>query len=769
MSRNPGRRTPNITMRTIFGGTALSLVLAGAVLAQSYSFSNVQVNGNKRIEDATILTYAGINRGERVSAAQLNDAVQAIRGTGLFETVDVIPRGGTLVIDVVERPTINRVNFEGNSRLKDEELARITQSKSRKVFTPDQAERDVAAIAKAYADSGRVNAVVQPRIIRRSDNRVDLVFEIAEGGISEIERISFVGNRTFSDRRLRGVMNTKQAGLLRMIVGRDTYVADRLNFDKQVLTDFYRSRGYVDFQVLNVDVNLAEERNGFQITFNVREGQQFRVGDVSLISDRADVDAETFRRAMNLKTGRVYSPSDIENDIARMEKLALKLGVDFLRVEPRITRDDRGLLLNVEYVLSQGPKVFVERIDIEGNTTTLDRVVRNQFTAVEGDPFNPRQIRRSAERIRALGFFSNANVETREGSSPNQVVVDVDVTEQPTGSFSFGANYSSDSGVGLLASFKEKNFLGRGQSLSFGITAGQRNQNYYFNFSEPNVLGRNVQFGFATSYRVTNNEGNADYDTTTGLFKPSLSFPVSDNGRLSVSYSYDYTDITDVKSSLSAIIKREAALGGIGTNSIGYSYSWDTLRSGSRDDDWRVRLQFGQEFGIGKDTQFVRTSASATAQTRVWREDVTLRGTIEGGILHYSKGDSRVTDRYFMGSRVMRGFEAGGIGPRDANTDDALGGNKFAVARLEAEFPLGLPEEYGITGGLFADYGSLWDVGNTNGANVLYDEFTPRAVVGASIFWTTPIGPLRFNFSKAVQSEKYDNTRSFDVTISTSF
>ncbi len=756
----------------------LAMVLglgAGAATAQQYQFSAVQVSGNQRIETGTILTYAGIAQGQSVSAAELNDAVQRIRASGQFESVDAVPQGSTLVITVVEYPTINRISIEGNSRLSDADLTPLLGSVERRVYSPVQAEQDVAALTQAYATAGRVNAVVTPSIIRRSDNRVDLVFAVAEGGVSEVERISFVGNRSFSERRLRGVLDTKQAGLLRAIISRDTVDPDRIAADQRVLTDFYNSRGYADFTVQNVDVALTRDRSAYLITYNVQEGQRFTFGNISVTSAIPEADAAEFQAALRLRSGVTYSPSLIEADIARLERLALRKGLNFVTIEPRITRNDRDLQLNVEFALVRGERIFVERIDIEGNNTTLDRVVRNQFRVVEGDPFNPRAIRESAERIRALGFFSTADVNAREGSTPGEVVIDVNVEEAPTGSLSFGANFASANGFSLLASFKERNFLGRGQGLNFELSTGEANRVFSFDFSEPNFLGRDLRFGLGLDYKTTNNE-NALYDTATFRFSPSFGFPVSENGRLTLFYAFEYTDITDVAGTdtptdltddASTIIQQEASLGGLGANSLGYSYSFDTRRTGL-DPNTGVLLKFGQEFGFG-DTSFIKTTAQATAETKVWGEELTLRATVEGGLLAFSEGQGRVTDRFFLGSRLLRGFEPGGIGPRDAVTDDALGGNAFAVARLEAEFPLGLPSEYGITGGAFFDYGSVWDVGNTFGADVLYNDFTPRSVVGLSIFWTTPIGPLRFNFTDALDAQEFDRPKSFDLTISTTF
>lgn len=739
---------------------------ATSLYAQTFSFSSVSIDGNIRVEDGTILTVAGISRGEAITAAQLNAASQNIRNTGLFESVEVRPNGSTLIINVVERPTINVISIEGNSQVRDADVLAVVRSQPRRVYTPAQAERDVAAISALYAQLGRINASVTPRIIERSDNRVDLVFEISETGLTEIERISFVGNRNFSERRLRRVLETKQAGALRVLISRDTFARDRIAFDRRLLTDFYQARGYADFQVLNVDVALTRERDAFLITFNVQEGQKFDFGSLNVISEIPGADAAEFEAALRTRSGATYSPLAVENDIARLERLAIQKGLQFVQVEPRITRNDRDLTLDVTYALIRGERIFVERIDIEGNSTTLDRVVRNQFTVVEGDPFNPREIRQAAERIRALGLFANANVDARQGSAADQVIVDVDVVEAPTGSLTFGGNYNTDNGLGLVASYRQANFLGRGQSLNFQLSTAETNRLLSFDFTEPRALGRDVRFGFGIDYNTTDNQ-NALYDTEALSIQPSLGFRVSDNGRLNVFYRYEATDLTDIDPDASVVIQNEGARGSVATNSLGYTYSFDTRRTGLNPAAG-VLFRFGQEFGVG-DSDFIKTTATAGAEIRVLNEEVTLRATVEGGILDYAANDSRVTDRFFLGSRVLRGFEPSGIGPRDFDTDDALGGTKFAAARLEAEFPLGVPEEYGVSGGVFLDYGSVWDVGNTFGADVLYNGFTPRTVAGVSIFWTTPIGPLRFNFSEALDAQERDRVKSFDLTISTSF
>ena len=388
--------------------------------AQVFRFNSVEIEGATRIEPATILSYAGIAQGETVTGGELNAAYQRIIGSGLFETVEIEPQGSNLVIRVREYPTVNRINIEGNRRLKDEALQPLLQSQVRRVYSPSLAEQDAARIVQAYEQAGRLAANVDPVIIRRSNNRVDLVFEVKEGRVVEVERISFVGNRHFGDRRLRRVLESKQAGLFRQIIQRDTFVADRIEFDKQVLRDFYLSRGYVDFQILSATPEFSRERNAFFVTFNVREGQKFTFGEIIATSDLPNINADEFAQEIRVRPGQTYSPGAVESTIQRLERLAIQKDLSFIRVEPRVVRNDRAQTLDIEFVIVKGPRIFVERIDIEGNATTLDRVVRRQFTSVEGDPFNPREIRDSAERIRALGFFSKADVEAREGSTPDQ-------------------------------------------------------------------------------------------------------------------------------------------------------------------------------------------------------------------------------------------------------------------------------------------------------------------------------------------------------------
>lgn len=767
-------------------GLAFSLLMTTAwiapapqAFAQQYQFSTVKIDGNQRIGDSAILSQAGIARGQAVTAGQLNDAYQRLNNSGLFESVSIAPQGSTLNITVVELPTINRISFEGNKRIKDEALTSVIDSTSRRVFNPTLAEKDANSIAEAYSNDGRLAARVQAKVIKRSQNRVDLVFEIFEGDNVEIERLSFVGNRKYSDRRLRRVLGTKQAGLFRRLVRRDTYVEDRIEFDKQVLRDFYFSRGYVDMRVNSVNAQLTEERDGYFVGFNVQEGQQFQFGQVSVTSELANVDGDAYAELVKIKPGVVYSPTLVEADIARLERQAIRDGVDFMRVEPRVTRNDRDLTLDVEFVLSRSQRIFVERIDIEGNTTTLDRVVRRQFDSVEGDPFNPREIRQSAERIRALGYFETAEVNAREGSSPEQVVLDVDVVEKPTGSLNFGASFSNNDGPGVAISFAEQNFLGRGQTLNLNVSTASEARRYGLRFVEPSLLGRDVAFALELDYSETNSSFST-YDNTRLKFQPSLNFPVSENGRLQLRYTAEETEVTardpndDGSDFHGGVIAGDIAAGALFSSSIGYEYSYDTRRTGL-DPNAGVLFRFSQDFaGLGGDQKYVRTVAKAIGEKKFFNEELTLRATIEGGALAWNSGTNRAIDRFILTTGQLRGFEPGGIGPRytGATEGDSLGGNLYLVGRLEAEFQLGLPEEYGIRGGVFYDVGNLWDLADVNlgtGNTVSGESGSFRHVIGVSIYWDTPLGPLQFNISDAIKKETYDREQKFEVTLQTQF
>ncbi|PID36611.1 MAG: outer membrane protein assembly factor BamA [Rhodobacterales bacterium] len=752
----------------VFLGLSGASVVPQAVLAQSYAFRSVQIEGLERIDAASVMAHLGIASGQAISAAELNEGYQRLVAAGLFESVKIVPRGSVLVVKVTEYPSVNRINIEGNRAIKDASLLKLLNTRPRYVYNPAQVERDAQIITEAYQAQGRLAATVTPKIIRRSQNRVDVVFEVAEGANSEVERISFTGNRAFSDARLRRVVSSKQAGLLRWLVQSDTFDPGRLEFDKQLLRDFYASHGYADFQVRAVTSEVPAQEDGFFVSFQVVEGQKFTFGKVTTISEVEGVDAAAFERLNTVRAGTTYNPAVIERTIALMENKAAKMGYGFVRVDPRVTRDERAGKLNIEFAIVRGPRIVVERIDIEGNSTTLDRVVRGQFTTVEGDPFNPRAIRAAAERIRALGFFANVEVDARQGSAPDQVVVDVDVEEKGTGAFEIGATYAFGEGAGFFASLSESNFLGRGQYLKVGVSGGLDNQNYTLSFAEPALFGRDLRLGVDLFY-AKGKHSSGLFETTDFGGKLSLEFPASELARFSGYVGFDGMEMSNYTGT-SAIITAETARGLQYGATAGFGLTYDTRRNGLIN-PVNVYLRANAEVGgFGSDNRYFGVSGLANLTTNLFSDDITLSATVEGGAIFGFGGGAgtRITDRYFLGPNQLLGFAPRGVGPRDmaAADQDALGGNFFASARLEARFPIGLPEEYGIQGGLFAHAGSVWGLDNPGGVD---DSFGLRASVGAAIHWDTPVGPLRFSYAIPVVKRGTDIEQRFGLTFSTGF
>ena len=752
-----------------------SLIVSSNFFLTSYdvkadtSFTSIEVNGNYRIETATILSVADTPLNVPLSDSDVNGSLQRLMSSKLFEKVEFEIDNSVLKIAVKEFPTINEISIEGNKQLTNEQLIKLISSKPLKVYSTDLATSDAEKLAIAYGSVGRITAEVKPFIIRRSDNRVDLVFEVFEGQVIEVTRLSFIGNRNFSDRRLRRVLQTKQAGLLRKFRSNDTFAEDRIELDKQLLRDFYSSRGYIDFKVLSATSVLTRQRDGFYVTFKIDEGFSYTLGDISVSSNLSGIKSDGFSEIINLKSGATFSPIHIDMAISRAEKLASDKGFNFIRVDPIVDRNDATRTLDVTFNLVRGPRIFVERIDISGNSTTIDRVIRQQFDTVEGDPFNPRRIREASARINALGFFEPISINSKPGSEDNNVIIDLKVKEVPTGSLNFGVSYGQAAGIGGNLKIEQKNLLGRGQRLSLSLDTAINTKTYSIDFGEPRFLGRDLSFGINIFTKNTNNQFSA-YDTTSYGISPSISFPVSKYGNTSLFYSFGGKGLVNMTSASSLVLQDESSTRS--SSNIGATYGFDTRKTGFNPDAG-INFTASQEFaGLGGGNQYLKTNALLGGQTELFNGDLGLMGEIEAGRLQSLSGASGVLDRFFASGGAIRGFEHHGIGPRDINATnkDALGGNLFAAARFEAKFPIGFLESYGMSGGSFYDIGSVWKLDNTAGTSGTVDDgFSLRSSIGLSLFWKTVIGPLRINYSKTLAKKSYDKAQILELTVSTQF
>jgi len=750
----------------------IASVVPSETSAQSASrFSAILVSGNSSVPDQTVVSFSGLDLSQTISAADINAALRRLIATGLFSDVDIRAAAGRLVIAVVENPTIGIVNFEGNRKLSDEELAGIVTSATRRPLDRATIEADARRIAEAYRQNSRYNAQVTPQIIPLPDGRSNLVFQISEGRTDQIESINFVGNQSYTDQRLRRAIGSSEAGFLNILYSSDSFSSERANADRQALLGFYRERGYPDVEVTAGLSEFALDRDGFFLTYSVREGASYDFGQTSVSTTLAGVNPADFDRLARIRSGRTYKASKVEDAVEAIEEEAGRLGFPFLRAIPKITKNEADGTVDISFELVNGNRVYVERIDIRGNSQTLDRVIRREFEIAEGDAFNPRKMREAEGGLRSLRFFSQLSVNTTPGSTPESVIIEVDVEDQATGSFNFGAGYSTDSGFSGTFSIAESNFLGRGQRFDLSLSYGESSKVASFGFTEPHLFDRDLAAGFDVYYRQ-NDRDESSFQTTNFGISPTLSFPVNDATRMSFTYDLVSEEIRDPGVDASPIIVGE--VGTVVRSAVRIALTHDN-RNSAFDPTAGYILRFGAEYaGIGGDANYAKATARAKGYFNLFDEALVFSADVEGGALYdLGSGGSRITDRFFLGGSSFRGFSVGGLGPRDelADVNDSLGGNYYAVARLDATFPVGLPPELGIRGGLFIDAGSVWGMDGTPvGASGAIDTSAHlRSAAGFAIYWDTPIGPLVFNWANPLQTEVGDVTQSFSVSVKTSF
>ena len=735
----------------------------------------VLIRGNRRIEPGTIVSYMELPTDRAITAEDLNAATRRLFDTGLFRDVTIVPTERGLVVEVVENPSINEIAFEGNSRITDEDLNRIISVRPRFPFTPAAAEADAQAIIELYRRTGRFGASVEPKVIEREENRVDLVFEIDEGPLTGIKAINFTGNSVFSDRRLRNEIETRESDFLSFLFSTDVYDPDRVELDGSLLRQFYLSRGYADFTLLSTTAELAPDGSGFFITFNVSEGEQYTFGEFDVVVTAEGLDPEDFLAVVLEEdlTGEIYDASKVEDIANTLTDLAGQKGFAFVRVQPRPRKDTENRIIDITFELDEGNRVFVERIEIEGNVQTLDRVIRREIELVEGDPFDARKIRRARRAIRGLDYFERVEIEIEEGSAEDRAVLSVKVDEKSTGALSFGLGFSTSAGpIGSVA-VTERNFLGRGQVVNARVTAAGDTQVYDLSFTEPKFLDRDLAITTRGFFIQDDRDDESQFQINQAGLEQSFAFPLSDRADLEPIYRLVRDD---VKASRFASPAIQVDDGSRWKSSVGYRLTYDA-RNDQIEPTGGYFLSLQQEFaGVGGDARFVRTRASAKAWQGVFDDDVVFSAEIEGGAVNSFDEDTRVNDRFFLGGNSLRGFADDGIGPRDLNTDDAIGGNFFAALRLQVSFPIGIPEELGIFGGAFVDAGTLFGLDRTEfpaageaPAVTIDDSAEFRVAAGGLLFIDSPFGPIELSVGFPIIKEDFDDDELFRINVGTRF
>ena len=781
--------------------------IAGIAASQSASAQTIEVRGNQRIDADTIRSYFRVGPGERLDNVKVDEALKALYATGLYEDVQISQQGGRLVVTVVENATINRIAFEGNRKVKDETLSAEIQSRSRGPLSRSTVQADVQRIVEVYRRQGYFNLNVDPKLISQPNNRVDLVFEIREEEKTTVGKIVFVGNNKFSDWKLNDVITTQRTHWLSWLGNRDVYDPERVSADQELLRRFYLKNGYADFRILSATVDLDPGSKGFTVTFTLDEGEQYRFGTVDIISNLRDADPASMQRLLRAGSAKVYDAEAVEKSVEELTIELARRGYAFGQVRPRGDRDVQNRIINIAFVMEEGARVYVERINVVGNTRTRDWVIRREFDLLEGDPYNRVMIDRAERRLRNLGYFKNVKITNEPGSAPDRVIVNVEVEEQLTGEFSVGGGYSTGDGFIAEVSIGEKNFLGRGHYVRLGGTFGQRSKGAEFSFTEPYFMGTRVAAGFDIFYKDMQRSTYNPVDTNTAGVTLRAGLPLREDLTLGLRYQIFQRELTATKgltdgcrrppfeNSMGVPFTCGAAgfypgttvgndqqelsfayqqqMGQTLTSQVGYSLIFNQLddnKNPTRGPYARLNQDFA---GLGGDVQLIRTTAEARHYYPI-TNDLTGMLKVSGGhVASWGSKDLFVLDHFFQGPDLVRGFEPSGMGPRDLSSrnKDALGGTLYWGGTAELIFPFPFsPKDFGLKAALFADAGSLWGYkGATTFTHPIVgpqtitvaDSGSIRASVGASVIWASPFGPLRFDFAYPILKEKYDKDQVF--------
>ena len=749
--------------------------------AETGVVNRILVQGNQRIDQTTVLSYLPIQPGDTIDPVLLDVAIRTLTRTGLFADVQLgLQANGDLVVSIVENPIINQVTFEGNSALSEKKLTDEVTLAPRGIYTRAKVQEDAGKIVELYRLSGRISATVTPKLVQLEQNRVDVVFEIDEGPKTGLQAITFMGNGAFSDSDLRDVMVSKETRWYRPFTSNDNYDPNRLDYDQQQLRKFYTNRGYYDFRIVSAVAELVPNDSAFGVTMTLDEGAKYNFGEINVVTENARLNADFLKLLVPIRTGDLYESDKIESSVDALTFAAGSAGYAFVDIKPSYRANPETKLVDVTFNISEGQRVYIDRINVVGNNRTIDPVIRREMMLTEGDAFNRTLIERSRNNLRALGFFKDVDIKEERGSAPDRSVVNVTVTEQPTGELSVGAGFSSAESYTVNLGITERNFRGRGQNVVARIEAGSLRQQIDFRFTEPKFLGRDVGAGFDLFHSRYNFQDQSSFDyrsTGAGL---RLSFPINGYTRLSPRYFIKDDEII--------VPTGYCATGGSGSralceqigaslnSSAGYTLAIDRRNDPIRPTrGWTGSLR--QDLaGLGGDVNYVKTELETEffyGITPAWV--VSVAGSV--GYVGGWAGDSvRINDRFFKGGNTFRGFETAGMGPRDLTTNDALGGNFYTVGTVELTVPNLLPESYGIKTSLFADVGTLGVLDNRytiTAAGVtdtnIADDLSLRASAGVSIHWKSPMGPIRFDLAKVLSKEDYDKTESFRFSTSTQF
>ncbi len=724
----------------------------------------IVIKGNQRIETGTVLSYILVKEGDAFDNRRVDRSLKSLFATGLFADVTMRREGDALIVDVIENPVINRIAFEGNSKLKDEDLAIELSLRPRVIYTRTKVQNDVKRILTLYRRKGRFAATVEPKVIQQPQNRVDLVFEINEGKWTEVRNIRFVGNREYSDSRLREEIRTEETRWYRYFSSDDNYDPDRIALDRELLRRFYLGDGYADFRVISAVAELTPDRKDFFITFTIEEGERYMFGDIKTDVRLLGLKSEDVVDVMEIESGDWYDAERVETTIDKMTNHVSGLGFAFVDIRPRIKRNREQRTVDISFEIVEGPRVFVERIDIEGNVRTADEVIRREFRLVEGDAFNVSKLRRSKQRLQNLDYFESVEIEQVPGTEEDKTAIKVGVEEKSTGSLSVGLGFATATGPMFDVGLTERNLMGKGQNLSLSAMVAARRTTIDLSFTEPYFMDRDIAAGFDVFRTSVDNQDTSSYDTKQTGGAVRAGYSITEHLRQSWQHTLKQVSIENVPTSASSYVRSAAGTDMVSELSHGIVY------------DRRNHVLFPTEgyilkmnndlAGFGGARRYLRNTFDAGQYFPLYDQWVFSIGGSAGHIIGLGR-DVELHDRFFIGGDDLRGFATSGVGPRDQTAKDALGGEWMYKASAELKFPLGLPEELGVSGKLFTDLGSTGKL-SPSGSDV-NDTGSMRLAAGTGVTWVSPFGPIAIDFGVPLVSETFDEDENVRVNFGTRF
>lgn len=757
-------RVAAIAVAVQLGG---SLALSGGFVpgfSAEAASPKVTVIGNSRVDKETVISY--------LKLGDIDASIKALYATNLFSDVKISRGAGGLVVTVKENPVIMRVIYEGNSRQDDASLNAVVELQPRSMLTQAKVQSDTQRILDLYRHVGRYNAQVTPQVIDRGENRVDLVYKIVEGPRTEVTRISFVGNKAFGDGRLKDVISTEEAGLLSWLKNSSNYDPDRLNADREALRVFYINHGYADARIVSSDANFDQQANSFYVTFTIDEGAPYKFGKIGIESTLKDLDVNSVKGLLKVQEGDTYNASAVDKSVEQLTMAVAKKGYAFVQVRPRADRDFANHVVGVNFYIDEGPRAYIERIDVVGNTRTRDFVIRREFDVAEGDAYNQAMMDRAQRRLQNLGYFKSVKITESQGSAPDKVIVTVKVEDQPTGEVSIGAGYSTAQGFIAQLSFSEKNFLGRGQKFKATISRGISNSTYSgyeIAFTEPYLFDRRLSLDldvYRRTYTYTSTSIHPYDEQMTGG-SVGIGVPIMDDLTFGVSYALLQQRISNVQSGYTNVLSNKNHL----TSSIGYNFTYNTIDNYVNPHEGYYARFEQRVAGLGGDARYLKTTVDSDVYKPLYEEgDIVGHLSFKAGHMVGLGRQVDVLDQFHLGGEVVRGFDTNGFGPRDTTSGYQVGGRIYAAASAETIFPLPfVPKDLGMKGAFFADAGVLSSSENYSGTTITSNSAGLRASVGTSLIWQSPLGMIRADVALPVVKNSADNLEYFKISGGTKF